>query len=151
MSFGARYIKSATVLKNNKNLDKHAVAFVELNPTDIRDIACINRLNFEWGGIKTLTRALANNMNSIFFEEVNAVQDRFFVLTQQKGNYEDLSIDDILSVAETSVFDDKIISIDFLETKFKESHNALDSRFKHIVTEMINNLKFLFRGKDLLV
>lgn len=151
VSFGARYVKSATILKKNKKLDKFNVALVELNPTDIKDIACISKLCFEWGGIKTLTKAIMNNMNNIYFEESTRDSDRFFVITQQKSNYENLNTEDILSVAETSCIDDKIVCIDLLETNFKESHSALNANFKHIGTSMVNNIKTLFSGKDILI
>ena len=152
ISFGARYVKSATIKKKeNDELKNHKIAMVELDPYDFNDIKCINNLNLDWGGRASLSYAYALNMNNIFAEITEKSSAHFYALTQQKENFEKLDPELILSLAETSnYYDDKTKSLDLLETFFAESHTSKNAQFKHIGKAMLDNIKFLLRGNDII-
>ena len=150
VSFGARYVKSAEILKKEQDkLTKYRLAMVELNPYDENDVNVANNLSIEWGGYGGIPHAYANNMKNIFLKLSEQNSSRFYALTQQKENFENLDSELILSIAETSNFDDKIGSLELLETYFAESYTSKTAKFKHIGHAMLDNIKFLLRGKDI--
>ena len=153
ISFGARYFKSATIKKINENgqEENHKISMVELNPYDLEDVRCVNELNYAWGGQGSLSYPYMCEMNNIFAEFSEVKTSRFFALTQQKNNYEQLDPKQILSIAQTSLLDERTGSLDLLETYFAESHTSKNAKFKHVGQGMLDNIKFLFFGKNILV
>ena len=152
VSFGARYVKNVSIKKiEPKGLQKHKVAMVELNPHEINDIRCVNELNLDWGGKESLSYHILQNMCNIFTEFSQQCKSRFFILTQQKDNFQDLEAEKVLSIAQTSEIDDSLINLDLIETFFEESHNSKNANFKHIGQGMLDNIKFLNFGKDIFI
>lgn len=150
ISFGARYLKSATIQKKTPlGPEDYRVAMVELNPYDVNDFAAVDSIPFKWGSYSDIPKAYANNIKNIFLELSEQGSLRFYALTQQKENFENLESDLILSIAETSNFDDKTLCLELLETYFAESYTSKIAKFKHIGHAMLDNIKILSRGKDI--
>ena len=124
---------------------------VELDPSDENDVDVINEIKYYWGGKKSLSYALATNMNNIYNGITDKGLTRFFALTEQKKKFENLNPKKLLSVAEITTFNKEITSIDLLETYFKESHLSKKARFKHIGTAMLESIIFLFRGTNIIL
>lgn len=147
ISFKANFIKPTTILTNN-NTPK-TVSFVRLDPESISDMNTMRTIANSWGKNKTFVTDIIQDMDDCtdFFEHMGK---KFFAITLQKDNFENLSSDNLLGLAEIIQSSADAVKLKYLQvhpehTTKTRKHKI--SEFKHIGTAIINALTEIFPNK----
>lgn len=154
ISFKANYISSANVLQN-KNLKSYPqqVSFVELNPHDNYDVVSANCANLVWGGKSRKQEyfgdEICHALNVMNHSNISTRETRFFAITSQLDNFQNLISEKILALTQVIKCNDKTRYIEYLQVAPQYSYNATMPKYRHVGTAMLDSLKKLFCEEDI--
>lgn len=152
ISFKAKYIRPVTVKQiglNNyvKNKD---MAFVELDCFSKKDCLAATATSSLWESGDSYASNIAEHISDCnWIEYTNG--KRFFAITQQKENFENLNPEEILALAEVIDMDPNgnSIKLSYLQVDPDNNHYAPVRSFKKIGSGFIDSLKKIFEGKKI--
>jgi len=161
ISFTANYIKPAIIQKINTKNNKAEtleVSCVELNPKDNRDLKAVREVVYDWETTDGYDGAILSYMRNYASEgkywEVSSCSKeyldkmKFYAITSQKENFENLDSDDILALGQIKVDDN--IELKYLQVKPESFTSYLKKeKFKYIGTQMLKLILSLFPNKDI--
>ena len=152
INFKGTFVRPATVkLSDNLNLYKnHNISMVELNPHSDNDMMALNAVAYSWDHRRTFADDIASNMADYYIENRPCCQKKFYVLTEQKQDFDDLDAMDILATAQVSKYNETVM-LDFLQVDPDYTMNRAFSRYKKIGTAFINSLKAIFPDKEIIL
>ena len=150
ITFGANYIKDASIKKKNWKgfFEPYSVKMLEFNPKSKDDIKAVNDVVWPWGGFRSFSYEIAENMSDILEGLNRSSSYKFYALTQQKKDFEQLNPKDILSLVQIIDNGKDRIKISFLETNPKYAYASKNSIFKHIGSAMLNAIESMFENRD---
>ena len=148
ISFKASYIKPADILlkPTDPNEAKKIIkgSFVELNPYDEKDLNSACELNEHWGFMETYAFQIFDSMERINRRFLSYNENsKFYALTLQENNFENIDHKKILGITEVVEDEDKI-SINFLQVDPENTRKAPTAKYKHLGTMIIDTLKSIY-------
>lgn len=151
ITFKAQYIKSAEILAQNYNRDytPYRASIVELNPKSKNDLISLNRTNMEWDNCETMADFITATFNTIHEYESNPNDERFFALTRQKDNYNQLDECHILGLVHTKRNPNNKLKIEYLQTNPDTSYTSFIRSFKHVGEALVKFVIEFFPDKEI--
>ena len=122
ISFNGKYIKSTNIVK--KDLFGHFkplnVSLVEIDTFNKKDINALQDVGVIWNQV--YSNEIYDNARYINNMAYRSLMSRFYVLTKQQKNFENLKYNDILATMQVSVASRrKKMCIDFLQVDRKST------------------------------
>lgn len=152
ISFKSNYIDSAKVKRiNASGVTDKQVSFVEINPSDYNDQLSINKTAIRWdnkGGIG-FAYDICNSLNRFNEPDFKNHEDRFFALTTQKEQFENLNPKQILALTQVIKFDDDTQYVAYLQVDPKNSNKNRKAELRGCGRAMLDSLKKLFSTKNI--
>lgn len=149
ISFGAKYISSTQVQKiscTNTFNTPVKVSCVELDPKNKEDVEAAMSLYDLWESDERYEELVGLNMYASFQDELFG-DVRFYVLTEQADNLDNLNPSEIVALSQVVKKDDKNVEIEYLQAKPRPRMIFPDSCvIKYAGTEMLNLIKNVFKG-----
>ena len=155
ISFGARCISDTTIQKIDKGRALKAdvpASFVELDPFCESDLAAISNVGERWHSDEGYGACIANCMKycSGPGAETEAPNLNFYAITRQNSDFENLSDEDILALAQVYSENDGEKKIEYLEADPDNSYKSkADIRYAHAGSAMLDALKALYCGEKI--
>lgn len=144
ISFKANLIQSVSVERMSKPFP---ASFVELDNTSKQDLNTLKKISRNWDN----GRSFAWDVYSFFsspYEE--GEQRRYFAITTQRQNFENLYEARVLGVAQM-IDEKKCYLLEFLQVDPETNFNSFYRTFKGVGAAMLTALKTLFNDKDILL
>lgn len=142
ISFKANYINSASINRISTNTPVKA-SIVELNPRCAGDVSCIQDVATDWDNGMTF----ANNIKNHFLE-CNWLRfnngKRFFALTMQRNNFENLKPYNVLGIVQITEGTSDQIKINYLQVDPSNNYFAPNRTFSKIGKVMLDSVVGLF-------
>ncbi len=136
------------------------VAFVELNPSSSTDLRMLNSISSDWqdgtpGG--TYATEICESFNNaylhtleaydnLYFPNIKNFNDRFFAITSQKQDFDNLNPENTLAVVKITKKSPKLVGLEFLQVNPNHNYNAEYPNYKRVGAAIIDSLKSLFKG-----
>ncbi len=152
VSFSGNYISPVHVLKKNccNMFMPHKVSIVELDTLNKRDIFALKDIGRTWD--EPYLDIICDDARMLFETSERSLFHRFFVLTTQRDNFNNLQPDGILAATEITAFPtSKKINIDFLQVDPENNYLARYRNYKNIGSALIAGIKNIFKGKEITV
>ncbi len=157
ISFGATYISSALVQKNDHKKDTKKdveVSFIELDPKNKVDLEAVHGVCEKWN-----LKDSYLDIRYLFFMfcarrgfSKGAPNTKFYAITTQKDNFNNPKTDDMLAVAEVEELDKDKLELKFLHVEPKHNNDSdSNSRFKYVGTALLDSLKNISKNKNIVV
>ena len=142
ITFKANYIDSATVHKKTflNSYEDFQVSFVELDPYNQKDVLCLNETNINWRNGNTFASDMTRKINELANGKRNIEENRFFALTTQTDNFENLSFKKILGLTSVYKQHDNSAYIRTIQVAPDFQYCIKNRDFKHIGSELVNKL-----------
>lgn len=152
ISFSGNYISPVHVLKKNccNIFLPHKVSIVELDTLNKKDMFALKNIGKTWN--EPYSDFICDDARMFFEKSERSLFHRFFVLTNQKDNFNNLQPDEILATTEITAFPtSKKINIDFLQVDPENNYLARYRNYKNIGSALIEGIKNIFKGKEITV
>ncbi len=143
-SFKAKFITSTPIKKlntSNGNYEEFNASFVKYDVKNKNDLKAIKETSY-WRslyGPNIYEKAKALTMD--YFNEMN---DKIYILTKQKNNFEDLKVEDILGMTDVELkknfYKESILEVHRLQVD-TDLIGKEKPEFKHVGTAILNVLK----------
>lgn len=146
ISFNGKYIKSTNIVK--KNLFGHFnplnVSLVEIDTFNKKDIKALQDVGVIWNQV--YSNEIYDNARYINNMAYRSLMSRFYVLTKQQRNFENLKYNDILATMQVSVASRrKKMCIDFLQVDPQHNYDAENRKYKNIGSSFLNSVVSIFK------
>lgn len=142
ISFKAHYINSISINRISTNTPV-TTSFVELNPKCVGDISCVQDISSSW----ELGGTFAKDIEDLFLD-CNWIGfnngKRFFALTMQRSNFENLEPYEVLGLAQITDGNADQIKINFLQTDPSNKYLARNREFSGIGKAILDSIRGLF-------
>lgn len=142
VSFNAKFIKPVLVKKMNSETNRYhnvSVSVVEVLPQDLCDVYSISITAKSWEN-DLFAGNIAYNLSQLFQSKTKDTDLRFFALTKQKENFDDLESDDILGLCEINQSRPNELQLNYIQTNPQFIYSLGLAAYKGIGTALI---KFL--------
>lgn len=152
INFTGNYITSLNVLKKNKYNEfvPHKVSLVEIDALNEKDIFALKEIERDWD--EPYTEIISDDAQMIFKNTEKNLFHRFFVLTNQKDNFNNLLSDEVLAATEISSFPAaKNVNIDVLQVDPDNNYYSCYRNYKKIGSTFLDGIKNIFKGKEITV
>ena len=153
ISFKANYIGQTTVKKiiNNNTFKDAKVSVVEFNTESEKDKAVLSSIHEHWGPADIYsTDIFYSYIDKIIHPERNNSR-RFFALTQQSKNFENINRDDILGLMQVSKTIKDENRIDYIQTNPEYMPQYYFRNFKNIGSALLKYAKNIFPTGDIIL
>ena len=153
ISFKAHYINNINIKKlaQNKEYKDSPVSFIELDINSASDLNALAKLKEIWGKEAKFATKICNAFEDYHYKARRDKTQRFYALTNQQGNYQNIDSNKILGI--TSIYKDNdngdYFEIINLQTNPKYRHGLENREIKHVGEAIIQSLKEIF-NKDLI-
>jgi len=155
ISFGAKYINSTTVQKIDTRTGAESpckVSCVELNPRDDKDLKAVREAVYDWESPDEYDAQILSYMeNCANPNEENASylkKMKFYAITSQKKNFNNLESGDILALSQ--IIEGDNVELKYLQVKPLGLSSFLKhQKIKYLGSKMIDLISFLFPDKDI--
>ena len=148
ISFGARYINSAQVQKIsyvNDFIGPVEVSCVELNPKNANDVNAVMDLVDMWDSNEKYEEIVGLNMYASSEDELTG-DVRYYALTEQEDDFENLNPSDILALSQVNVKGGKDVELEYLQVKPEPRLIFSTHTIKRAGCAMLDSLKNIFKG-----
>ncbi len=150
INYKAQFLTNVTVQKyDNKSKeysDKHA-SFVEVDPKDKNDLRSVRHAVENWN-MDLYGMNISNSMNSLRWSTDKKLSDKFFAITTQDNNFEELNPDKIKALAH--VFEtNKRVDVVHLQVNPDLIYAITPPDYKHVGKGMIDCLKDKYNDKSI--
>ena len=141
ISFGARFIKKIPIMEysfTDKVYKQKMANFVEFMPADSKDVCVLGDIAQDFGG-----DSFANNVyiHAKYFRNNDASRARFFGLTKQNSDYENLNPHNVLGVCEISKKAESSNEIEYLQVHPRYIYPCGPRAVKRIGTAILDCIK----------
>ena len=151
MSFTGQYVASGKVRTNDLLFPTEDVSIVELNPNDKNDFNVFKKIKKDWRWA-TLSSIMLDDAVHMRKCPEDAEVFKFYVVTTQKDNFENINPDKVLAEAEISHEDyDNKLWIEYLQVRPDCKYGWPDRPFKKVGSAFLDFCKEHFKGKNLVV
>lgn len=133
----------------NDSYKRIPVSFVELNKTSKNDLEALSKAANLWRNNDIYAFDVYDRFRKIFYEQIEAPEERFFVLTKQRINLDKLDSSKILGVAELYKPDDGPIEIEFLQTDPAYINTMELPKIKHVGMAIVEGFKKILKDKEI--
>lgn len=132
---------------------RKAASFVELTPDSDRDVSSLRETAYLWNAEFPERQVYYNTfatdmMRDIYFDKYTKMY-RFFALTNQFQNFENLDSDKILGLVQIKEKSPKLNEIVYLQTEPQNMHGEARQKYKYIGSTIIDALRNLFPFRDI--
>lgn len=149
-TFTGNFIGNAKVLRkvSNEKFVPCELPVVEMNPFDEKDLHALKNISNVWEGCLFAKSAYLRAL-SIFETIPEKINQRFFILTKQKNNFENINAEDILAESRVYIFDKPKVDIRSFEVDPAQNHWSMPEykNYNNLGTGFLNKLKEIFKGK----
>lgn len=149
ISFKGNFISHLNIQKIYPIKRPCKISIVELNPLDNRDLRALRELNDLWEA--SFSGSIYKDAASIHnIGEADKAQ-KFYVLTRQMKNFENIFPEDILAEAKIveDSFNGRSVNLDYLQVHPENMFGSENRKFKHIGTAFLDFFKNLYKGKEI--
>ncbi len=143
ISFGANFIQKLPIKKysyEKKIYTTDFANFVEFNPHDKNDVKALYEIARDFGG-DTYAGNIYYDIKAASEKTVKDPNIRYFALTNQNGNFEDIEARNILGLTEIKKLNNKEIQIKYLQTHPQYLYSRGLPFIKRVGTAIINYFK----------
>ena len=153
INFKASYIMQATITENlaNNCTKNKTVSFIELNPQNNEDISCLAETVLAWKNAAFTSSIYQNACLDGFWSEEKDITTKYYAITEQTENFTKPNAHKLLGLVEVEPLSSKLEFIHYIQVKPTLMWNALNSKYKHIGSAMLNAIKQLCPSKDILL
>ncbi len=153
ITFKAQFIKTANIKRKGIDSKYHdyQANIVELNTNSNADYITLNKTNCEWGNCKTILHDIAKIFNFLHLKERESQQERFFALTKQTENFENLDENKILGVLQTKRQKDNTLEIENFQVSPDTNYDAIFRKYKHTGKALLESIKEIFEKDNKIV
>ena len=149
INFKGNFITRLNVQKIYPTTKKLEISAVELNPLDNKDLRVLRIVDELWnaGFSKNIYKDAASIHNVGLSDEAQ----RFFVLTRQMKNFENILPDDILAEAKVieDTFNGRSVNLDYLQVHPEQKYDSECRKIKNIGSAFLDFLKNRYKGKEI--
>ena len=125
-------------------------AFVELDPKNNIDVNSISDVSANWGFFDSLAYDVFDDMERINKNLIRYKEDsKFYAMTLQQSNFEELEPEKVLGVTEVSKKDESTIKINYLQVDPSNTRNKASAKFKRLGTNFLNYIKTIYPNDDI--
>ena len=154
VSFKANYIGPMAFLTKSSNANGSAAivpgSFVELDPKNNIDVDSIADVSANWGFFDSLAYDVFDDMERINKNLMRYKEDsKFYAMTLQQSNFEELEPEKVLGVTEVSKKDESTIKINYLQVDPSNTRNKASAKFKRLGTNFLNYIKNIYPNNDI--
>lgn len=153
ISFKANLIRPVSVerMVDEKNYKSIPTSFVELDNTSSQDLQALRKISRSWDNGKSYAWDIYNFFSCSFEEDEDfLLSKRYFAVTTQRQNFEKLSYDRVLGLAQMND-EDSYYMLEFLQVDPDTNFNEFYRKFKGVGAAMLMALKTLFNSKDIVL
>ena len=152
INFKGTYITPAIVKKfdGDKNYPQKEVALVELSPISYNDMSVMNRISYEWGNNGTLATDIRDTFSDHYVAYDEFPREKFYVLTEQKRNFDKLDSLEVLAVTQLKNIPEGIF-IDYLQVAPDYCADNTNSLFRGVGSAFLNSIKKLYTHKNIIL
>ena len=154
INFKANYLSTAQVqrrMQDNKFQD-YKVSFVEFKPIDRKDVCAIKDISRQWEDGETFAKSIFNDIQEDYYVgSYTSPRGQYFGITRQKTNFQTPLPDEILALAELRKISDTRNELVYLQVDPEQNMFARDALFKGIGTAVLDSIKTLFKGKEIIL
>ena len=147
INFKGSFISTVNISKIRPLSAPVKVSAVELNPLDNRDLKVLQKVHSLWSA--NFSGVIYKDAEKINLTEIPDDTQKFFVLTRQKNNFENLCAEDVLAEIKVIPEGSKSIFLDYLQVQPDNMFDSDNRIFKGIGTAALNFLKKLYNGKEI--
>lgn len=148
ISFNAQRISDANILRYNKengSYEDSSVSFVELNPNDKNDRNAVNEAVTFWK-YDLYGSTIAHAMKRTSDSSEKEPSDKYYVITSQKDNFENLNPDEIEALTHVFVSNKRVV-VRHLQVNPDFVYAWDKPECKHVGKSMIDCLKELYSDR----
>lgn len=151
ISFKGNLATTAVIqqLYNNSSYNSIPASFVELDTTSESDLEAIGKVAKEWREGDLYAADVYNRFKTNYENQSISDEERFFVLTKQRMNFDKLDYSKILGVAELYKPEDGPIEIEFLQTDPTYISTFDLPQIKHVGKAIIESIKQILNDKEI--
>lgn len=155
ISFNGNFIKPAIIKKLNKDNKyiPHQASIIQIDTANKKDIFALKEAYRDWD-----TTPSTLSFSDIIYEDAKDIHNmgtdngfhKFFVLSNQKKDFDNLNHDEILAMTEISSYpDSKKISIEALEVHPDHNYWSQNRNYKGIGRAFLDSIKQVFKDKEI--
>lgn len=152
INFKGTYIAPATVKKfNGENYTDKKVALVELSTDSDEDMRLMNELSYEWDHHLSFAADIRDKFSDYYVALDPSPKEKFYVLTEQKKNFDNLDSLDVLATTQLKKIPEGIY-IDFLQVAPDYgARSTTTSPFKNVGSGFLDAVKSLYPKNNILL
>lgn len=153
ISFTGKYLQTKTIKRKTpeKIFQDCKAKFVELDSDCPNDIDTLSSVNYSWDNGRTFLADINEEFRDCREFENPSSFKRFFAITTQKSDVENLKPKKVLGVAEVFLGNTENVVLKYLQVDPKNNMQCKESGLKGIGTAIIDGIKEVFRDKDIIV
>lgn len=149
ISFNGKFVSNINIKKAGAIANEFKTSIVEINPYSKNDLKTLREVHELWRGHFSrlvYEEAVKTSIDKIFSEE-----NKFFVMTMQRGNFDVLDGNDILAEAKIILNkpEKNYVYIDYLQVNPEDMHGSNYRVYKNIGTNFLNFFKENFSKKTI--
>ncbi len=149
ISFKGKFISSIAIQKYKSISAPVKVSVAEVNPIDNNDVKTLKNVHSLWNG--NFSKNIYNDAANINLANIQNADEKFYVLTRQKSNFENLNPEDILAESKIIINnpDTRSIYLDYLQVEPDNMYEAENRIYKRVGSSMLDFLKLYYPNKDI--
>lgn len=148
ISFKAHYINSISINRISTNTPV-TTSFVELNPKCVGDISCVQDISSSWELGGTFAKDIEDHFLDCNWIGFNNGK-RFFALTMQRSNFENLEPYEVLGIAQITDDNTNQIEVNYLQTDPTNKYLAPNREFSNIGKIILDSIRKVFNKNIIL-
>lgn len=149
ISFKGQFISNINIKRAGYPLPTHQAAIVEADPLKFHDLKALEDVDRLWDG--NFSRCIYKDAYRINLNNAPDSKQKFFILTDQKENYNRLNSDDILAEAKV-VLDYPVkgkVFIDYLQVQPENSFDSNNRTYEKLGTSFLSFLKKYYNNSEI--
>ena len=151
INFKANYISDATIKRRaqDNNFKNYKVSFVEFDPNNKEDVLAVKYASQGWDNDETYARSIFNDIQEDHY--IGNTLSRYVGITRQRNDFKNPLADDILALAEVRKVSNNRNELLYFQVDPAQNMFACEALFKGIGTAVLDSIKTLFKGKEIIL
>ena len=149
INFKGTFITCTDIKRANKNSSPVKVSAVRINPYDKRDLKALKEVHDLWDG--QFSKKIYKDAIRVIKEELPPEDYKFFILTKQHTNFDNLVPDDILAEAQIVLNhpNQNSVYLDYMQVEPQNMYESEYRVYKGIGSAFLDFFKKMYKGKNI--